>query len=130
LLVLVLLIGAMLLVAEHVALMVRRRGTQLAIAASIGMTRRQLIVSTATSALLTAAVAVVCGVPLGWAVSRVVLVEIGPRLGLGLAGPGILTTLLVALAGFAVAVVLAFGVAALGLSRRSLTDLNSDEGTG
>jgi ABC-type antimicrobial peptide transport system permease subunit len=130
LLVLVLLIGAMLLVAEHVALMLRRRGTQLSIAASIGMTRRQLIVSTATSALLTAAVAVLCGVPLGWAVSRVVLVEIGPRLGLGLAGPGIAPTVLVALAGFAVAAVLAFGVAALGLSRRPLTDLHSSEGAG
>jgi ABC-type antimicrobial peptide transport system permease subunit len=94
------------------------------------MTRRQLILSTATSALLTAAVAIACGIPLGWAVSRVVLVEIGPRLGLGLAGPGVGPALLLALACAGMAAVLAFGVAALGLSRRSLTDLHTAEGTG
>ena len=55
--------------------------------------------STASATVLTAAVGVVIGAPLGWALSRVVLVEIGPRLGLGLAGPGIVISVLIALAG-------------------------------
>jgi hypothetical protein len=123
LLIIVLLVGGMLLIGEHVALLVRRRGTQMAIAASIGMTRRQLIVATASATALTAAVGVLIGAPLGWALSRVVLVEIGPRLGLGLSGPGIVTSALIALAGLLAAVVVASTLAIVGLRRRSIREL-------
>ncbi len=123
LLIIVLLIGGMLLVAEHVSLLVRRRGNQMAIAASIGMTRRQIIVSTASATVLTAAVGVVIGAPLGWALSRVVLVEIGPRLGLGLAGPGIVISVVTALAGLLGALLVAGTLALLGLRRRTIMDL-------
>ncbi len=123
LLIIVLLFGGMLLVAEHVSLLVRRRGNQMAIAASIGMTRRQLIVATASATVLTAAMGVVIGAPLGWALSRVVLVEIGPGLGLGLAGPGIVTSVLIALAGLLAALIVAGALAVLGLRRRTIMDL-------
>jgi hypothetical protein len=123
LLVIVLLVGLVVLIGEHVGLLVRRRGTQFAIAAAIGMTRRQLILATSSSTVFTAALAVLGGVPLGWALSRVVLVEIGPRLGLGLAGPGVGTSLLIAAAGLAIAAVLAFALALVGLGRRSITEL-------
>jgi hypothetical protein len=127
LLVIVLLIGVVLLIAEHVGLLVRRRGTQFAIAASIGMTRRQLVAASSSSTIFTAALSVLCGVPLGWALSRVVLVEIGPRLGLGLAGPGVMTSLLVAAAGLLGAAVLAFVLSLIGLAGRSITDLVASE---
>lgn len=123
LLVVVLLIGGVLLVAEHVALLLRRRGTQLAIAASIGMTRRQVIAAMSASSLLTVTAGVAIGVPLGWALSRVVLVEIGPRLGLGLAGPGIVDALLIALAGVGVALVLSVGLSGAALRRRTIPEL-------
>ncbi len=123
LLIVALLIGGMLLVAEHVALLVRRRGNQMAIAASIGMTRRQMIVATASASVFTAAIGVLIGAPLGWALSRVVLVEIGPRLGLGLPGPGVVTSVLIALAGLLVALVVAGVLAVLGLRRRTIIDL-------
>jgi putative ABC transport system permease protein len=123
LLIIVLLFGGMLLVAEHVALLVRRRGNQMAIAASIGMTRRQLIVATASATVLTATMGVVIGAPLGWALSRVVLVEIGPGLGLGLAGPGIVTSVLIALGGLLAALIVAAALAVLGLRRRTIMDL-------
>lgn len=127
LLIIVLMIGAALLVAEHIGLLLRRRGTQLAIAASIGMTRRQLVAATSSSTVLTAALAVVCGVPLGWALSRLVLVEIGPRLGVGLAGPSLLTSLAIAALGIAVTVVLALSLAAAGLRGRTVRDLRGYE---
>lgn len=123
LLIIVLVVGGMLLVAEHVALLVRRRGTQMAIAASIGMTRRQIIAATASATALTAAVGVLIGAPLGWAVSRVVLVEIGPRLGLGLAGPGMVISMLIAVAGLLAALVVASTLAILGLRRRTISEL-------
>jgi len=123
LLIIVLLVGGMLLVAEHVALLVRRRGTQMPIAASIGMTRRQIIAATASATVLTAAIGVLIGAPLGWALSRVVLVEIGPRLGLGLAGPGIVLSALIALAGLLAALIVASTLAIAGLRRRSISEL-------
>jgi hypothetical protein len=95
----------------------------MAIAASIGMTRRQLIVATASATVLTAAIGVVIGAPLGWALSRVVLVEIGPGLGLGLPGPGIVTSVLIALGGLLAAVIVAGVLAVLGLRRRTIMDL-------
>lgn len=123
LLIAVLVIGGVLLVAEYVALLIRRRGTQMAIAASIGMTRRQVIVATSTATVLVAATGVVLGVPIGWSLSRVVLVEIGPRLGLVLAGPGIVTGVVVALAAIAGATLLAIVLSTVALRRRTLRDL-------
>ena len=127
LLVIVLLIGVVVLLAEHVGLLVRRRGTQFAIGAAIGMTRRQLVAASSSSTIFTAALSVLCGVPLGWALSRVVLVEIGPRLGLSLAGPDVVTSVLIAAAGLAGAAVLAFGLSLIGLARRSIIDLVASE---
>ena len=123
LLIAVVLIGGVLLVTEYVALLLRRRGTQLAIAAAIGMTRRQLIAVLSASTLLTVALGVAVGVPFGWALSRVVLVEIGPRLGIGLAGPGVMTAVLIAVAGMAVALVLSIGLSVAALGRRTIADL-------
>jgi hypothetical protein len=123
LLIAVLLIGGVLLIAEHVALLLRRRGTQLAIAAAMGMTRRQLITVLSASSLLTVALGVVVGVPFGWALSRVVLVEIGPRLGVGLAGPGVVTAVLIALAGVVVALLLSVGLAVAAVGRRTIAEL-------
>ena len=130
LIVIVLVLAAILLVGEYVTLLLRRRGTQLAIAASIGMNRRQLIAAIASAAVATAVVAVVVGVPLGWAVSRLVLVELGPRLGVDLAGPGVLSALLVAVAGVVVAVAVGFALSTAGLSRRRLADLRGREANG
>jgi putative ABC transport system permease protein len=127
LLIIVLLIGAALLVAEHLGLLIRRRGTQLAIAASIGMTRRQLVAATSSSTVLTAALAIVCGVPMGWALSRLVLVEIGPRLGVGLSGPGVLTSFVIAVCGLGLAAVLSVSLAAAGLRGRTVRDLRGYE---
>ncbi len=61
--------------------------------------------------------------PFGWALSRVVLVEIGPRLGIGLAGPGVMTAVLIAVAGIAVALVLSIGLSVAALGRRTIADL-------
>jgi hypothetical protein len=62
-------------------------------------------------------------VPLGWALSRVVLVEIGPRLGLGLPGPGVVDALLIAVAGVAIAIVLSVGLSGAALRRRTIPEL-------
>lgn len=123
LLVVVLLIAGVLLIAEHVALLLRRRGTQLAIAASIGMTRRQVIAAMSASSLLTVTAGVVVGVPSGWALSRVVLVEIGPRLGLGLPGPAVTDALLIAVAGIGIALLLSVGLSGAAVGRRTIPEL-------
>ena len=75
-------------------------------------------------------VAVVVGVPLGLAASRLVLVELGPRLGVDLAGPGVLSALLVAMAGVVVAVAVGIVLSTAGLSRRRLADLRGREANG
>ena len=59
--------------------------------------------------LISSTVAALLGLPFGWAVSRIVLVEVGPRLGLILDTPGVLTLLVVG--GVIVAASLAVSVA-------------------
>ena len=94
-LLIVLLIAALLLVAQNARLVRRRRGDQVAIADAMGMPARDLTASVVAALLVTSALAAVVGLPFGWAVSRIVLVEIAPRLGIGLHTPDVLPAVLV-----------------------------------
>jgi hypothetical protein len=84
----ILLVAAVLLVHQNVRVLFRRRAEQLAIADGLGMRRAELVGSVVGALLVSSALAALVGVPVGWAVSRIVLVEIAPRLGLGLPAPG------------------------------------------
>lgn len=109
----VLLLGVLLLVVQTVRLLLRRRRGQLAIAHVLGMPARTLVAATVAAVLAGPAVAAVVGAPLGWAASRLVLDETGPRLGLALHRPDVGPALLV-VAAAAVAALLVGLAGALG----------------
>ena len=109
-----------LLVAQNTRLLLRRRRSQLAVADAIGMSRRELVGAACASVLRTSALAAIAGLPVGWAVSRLVLAEVGPRLGLGLHSPALVPMLVAGLALLVLTAVVSAGAAWYATGRRRI----------
>jgi hypothetical protein len=83
----VLVLGLLLLIGQAARLLHRRRARQLAIARVLGVPDTTAGTAAVAALVALTGAAALVGAPLGWSVSRIVLAEIGPRLGLALAGP-------------------------------------------
>jgi ABC-type lipoprotein release transport system permease subunit len=113
----VLLLAVLLLLGQHVRVLLRRRRGQLGIAHVLGVPRRHLVVATVSAALGPTLLGTVIGGVVGWAATRLLLNEVGPRIGLGFTRPAFGPPLWIAAGAVGAALVVAAGAAVRATAR-------------